>query len=48
MFRDWKLEPQERGAPHYHCLIWGVDEGELLDFVAYTWYEIAGMAIEII
>ena len=44
----WKLEPQERGAPHYHCLIWGVDEGELLDFVAYTWYEIAGMAIEII
>jgi len=38
----WKLEPQERGAPHYHCLIWGVDEGELLDFVAYTWYEIAG------
>jgi len=38
----WKLEPQERGAPHYHCLIWGVDEGELLDFVAYIWYEIAG------
>ena len=40
----WKLEPQERGAPHYHCLIWGVDEGDLLDFVAYTWYEIAGNA----
>lgn len=19
----WKLEPQERGAPHYHLLIWG-------------------------
>ena len=38
----WKLEPQERGAPHYHCLIWGVDEADLFDFVAYTWYEIAG------
>ena len=38
----WKLEPQERGAPHYHCLIWGVDESDLFDFVAYTWYEIAG------
>ena len=38
----WKLEPQERGAPHYHCLIWGVDEEDLFDFVAYTWYEIAG------
>jgi hypothetical protein len=19
----WKLEPQERGAPHYHLLVWG-------------------------
>ena len=38
----WKLEPQERGAPHYHCLIWGVDEVDLLEFVALTWYEIAG------
>lgn len=38
----WKLEPQERGAPHYHCLVWGVKEGPLLDFVAYTWYDIAG------
>ena len=42
MFGIWKLEPQERGAPHYHCLIWGVDEEDLFDFVAYTWYEIAG------
>lgn len=38
----WKLEPQDRGAPHYHCLVWGVKELELLDFVAYTWYDIAG------
>lgn len=38
----WKLEPQERGAPHFHGLDWGVGEAELLDWVAYTWYEIAG------
>jgi len=38
----WKLEPQERGAPHYHCLIWGVAEGILLDWVAFTWYEMSG------
>ena len=38
----WKLEPQERGAPHYHCLVWGVREGELFDWVAYNWYDIAG------
>ena len=37
----WKLEPQERGAPHYHLLMWGADDS-LLDFVAQNWYEIAG------
>lgn len=48
----WKLEPQERGAPHYHMLVWGVplvtvDEkvmtiSGLKYFVPITWYEIAG------
>lgn len=38
----WKLEPQERGAPHYHLLVWGVDERDLFDWVARTWYELAG------
>ena len=38
----WKLEPQERGAPHYHCLVWGVPEAELLHWIAFTWYDISG------
>ena len=38
----WKLEPQERGAPHYHMLAWGVPIGELCDFVPYVWHDIAG------
>lgn len=37
----WKLEPQDRGAPHYHLLVWGVSELELKKFVAYAWHEIA-------
>lgn len=38
----WKLEPQERGAPHYHCLVWGCEVGELLPWVVQNWYQIAG------
>ena len=38
----WKLEPQERGAPHYHLLIWGVEYLELLTWVPQAWFEIAG------
>lgn len=38
----WKLEPQERGAPHYHLLVWGCDEEEFKKFVPFAWYEIAG------
>lgn len=38
----WKLEPQERGAPHYHLLVWGVSEEQLLSWVVDVWYEIAG------
>lgn len=38
----WKLEPQERGAPHYHMLAWGQETEELLRFVAKSWFEIAG------
>lgn len=38
----WKLEPQERGAPHYHLLVWGVATRILLAWVAINWYEIAG------
>lgn len=38
----WKLEPQERGAPHYHFLAWGVSEHDLFLFTVSAWYEIAG------
>lgn len=38
----WKLEPQERGAPHYHLLVWGCDEESLRGFVPSAWYSIAG------
>lgn len=38
----WKLEPQERGAPHYHLLVWNVEEDDLHMFVPMAWYTIAG------
>lgn len=42
----WKLEPQKRGAPHFHLLVWGVDYLELLSFVPVAWYEIVGSGDE--
>lgn len=38
----WKLEPQKRGAPHYHMLIWGVHQVDLFSWVVHNWYSIAG------
>lgn len=38
----WKLEPQKRGAPHFHLLVWGVSEKKLREFVPGTWFDIAG------
>lgn len=38
----WKLEPQKRGAPHYHLIIWGANYGRLLRFVADAWYQVVG------
>jgi hypothetical protein len=38
----WKLEPQKRGAPHFHLLVWGVQFSWLYAFVALNWYEIVG------
>lgn len=38
----WKLEPQKRGAPHYHLLIWGASYTDLLAFTVKAWHEIAG------
>jgi hypothetical protein len=38
----WKLEPQDRGAPHYHLLVWGVNLEEAREFIPNAWFEIAG------
>jgi hypothetical protein len=41
----WKLEPQLRGAPHYHLLVYmgaGFDAASLCSWVAQSWHEIAG------
>ena len=38
----WKLEPQMRGAPHYHCMVWGVSFILLSSYVPQMWFEIAG------
>lgn len=39
----WKLEPQKRGAPHYHLLVW-TNAGylALLAFTARAWYYVVG------
>jgi hypothetical protein len=37
----WKLEPQERGAPHFHLMIWGVPYMPK-EWLAETWYKVAG------
>ncbi len=38
----WKLEPQQRGAPHFHMLVWGVALDPLRAFVPGAWFAIAG------
>lgn len=38
----WKLEPQKRGAPHFHLLIWGAAHKELLSFVPASWCKVVG------
>jgi hypothetical protein len=42
----WKLEPQQRGAPHFHMLIWGIDWIDLAKFVPQAWYEVVGSGDE--
>jgi hypothetical protein len=44
----WKLEPQKRGAPHFHLLtIWqGVDLGKLQQWTSQNWYEVCATGDE--
>jgi hypothetical protein len=36
----WKLEPQKRGAPHFHLLVWGASHAELSAFVPGAWCQV--------
>lgn len=42
----WKLEPQKRGAPHYHLIVWGALYVDLLGWVGRNWYEVVGSGDE--
>jgi hypothetical protein len=45
----WKIEPQERGAPHYHCLVFGaegMDTPEGKRWLSESWYRIVGSGDE--
>jgi len=52
----WKLEPQKRGAPHFHIMLWGVEKNEYIkdnprfgnfsDWVVFNWCEVAGSSDE--
>lgn len=37
----WKMEPQKRGAPHFHLILLGVDFIEH-EWIAKAWYEVVG------
>ena len=39
----WKLEPQRRGAPHYHLLLWNVLLEDLRNFVPREWNDIVAL-----
>ena len=40
----WKLEFQERGAPHFHSFVWGIPESDgvraIIDFISEAWFEV--------
>jgi len=41
----WRLEFQERGAPHYHLLVWGMNT-HYRKLVSKLWYEVVGSGDE--
>ena len=36
----WRLEPQRRGAPHFHLLVWGADISR--EWLSRSWWEVVG------
>lgn len=42
----WKLEPQTRGAPHFHLLVFGASYSLLRWWAARAWFEVVGSGDE--
>lgn len=46
----WKLEFQERGAPHFHPFVWGIPESDglraIIHFISEAWFEVVGSGDE--
>lgn len=46
----WKLEFQERSAPHFHPFVWGIAESdglrEIIDFISKAWFEVVASGDE--
>ena len=42
----WKLEFQQRGAPHFHLLAWGLPRAGMKEFIALQWYKTVGSGDE--
>lgn len=40
----WVLEPQGRGAPHFHLILWGVEWVDI-PWVKLAWYEVVGSGL---
>lgn len=40
----WRIEPQKRGAPHFHVLIWAANLTN--DWVSRSWWEVVGSGEE--
>ena len=43
----WKLEPQQRGAPHFHLLIWNAEYVDVFPWVVENWNSIAAPGDEL-
>lgn len=42
----WKLEPQKRGAPHFHLFVWGMSYDALFIWARRAWFETVGSGDE--
>ena len=38
----WKLEPQQRGAPHFHAIVYGYDGGRSVAELGVAWSKVIG------